>query len=559
MGQQKDSKQEDELKWADNVSAVDKLAAMDDPGETQKDVVGNGDQSNSTLSTESEGFRQAGKILSPGQMFANNYKIVSVLGIGGNSVVYKAHHMLLNRDFAIKVLLPDRIPKEKAIRRFQQEAQAVSHLEHPNIVKLNEFGLDEAGQPYLVMSYVEGIPLSQLIEQTGRLNVDRSIKLVSAAADALKHAHAEGIIHRDIKPSNIIITTGINGTESVKIVDFGIAKIEIEGEARVTLTETGEVFGSPAYMSPEQCLGQPTDARTDIYSLGCVLYECVMGKPPFDKRSALETLMSHIQQPVTFDPLIAIGELKTVIENCLAKRVRLRYQSIAELQSDLQRIQTGMSPQRKAAGLSQRKLLNIAWLAAAALSIPAIIYCASKFQQANQTPPATPTVTVPSSGYYGGASPSDFAPGAIKPHIANPLGTASGDAYAEADSMDKSSLVYFQKGDYKHAIQMLEFCRDTYHEGGTHFDPQGNIETAYRAEDFQHLGQCYVAMHQLDQAAANYKEALRLYTKVTLKSIPLYDQAVFGYVAVLQQQGKNAEADSVTHQYQTIGKVTNVP
>jgi len=565
MGELKDSTKEDELGLRNEDSVSDNSVTLTDPKKAQIDSGGltgapetGSSRSNPSLNTttqpesaDSKTFSQAGKILEPGEMIAHYYKVISVLGTGGNSVVYKTCHVLLDKTVAIKVLLPDRIPNDKAIRRFQQEAQAVSRLEHPNIVKLNEFGVDDSGQPYLVMSYVDGVPLSTLIEQSGRLASDRAIKLVSDAADALRHAHGEGIVHRDIKPSNIIVTQSVDGSESVKIVDFGIAKIEIQGEAHATLTETGEVFGSPAYMSPEQCLGQPTDARSDIYSLGCVLYECVMGKAPFPENSALETLMSHIQKPVTFDHEIAIGGLKSVITGCLAKRASDRYQSVAELKSDLERVQSGIPPQRKP---KPKASLPVRSLSAATILGLGVLLGLALINHFN-----TPPVVAPPGDYYGGATPADFAPGAIKPHIAKPLGTTFGDAYSEADSMDRSSMLYFQKGDFNHAIQMLEFCRDTYKEGGTHYDKEGNIETAYRAQACQHLGQCYVALNKLDKAAENYKEALQLYTKVTTATIPMYGEAVSGYAAVLQQLGRNSDAASIMRQFQTTGKITNVP
>ena len=287
-------------------------------------------------------------VLTPGQTLAKHYEIISELGRGGNSIVYRARHLLLDEPCALKLLLPDRIPNEKAIRRFQQEAKAVSRLAHPNIIRLREFGIDDSGRPFLAMDFVEGTPLSSMIEGSGQLSVGQTIDLVSIACDALRHAHGEGVVHRDIKPSNILVGKGKDGTPAPKIVDFGIAKLEAPEQA-LSLTETGEIFGSPLYMSPEQCLGKPVDERTDVYALGCVLYECVFGKPPFTGESAIETLMAHVQEEPSIDESVCGKPLKRVIERCLAKSQADRYQSIAALQEDLSKAKRGEEPRHGAA------------------------------------------------------------------------------------------------------------------------------------------------------------------------------------------------------------------
>ena len=174
-------------------------------------------------------------------------------------------------------MLPDKVPNEKQVRRFQQEAKAVSKLNHPAIVKIHEFDIDESGRPYIVMDYVEGHSLSSMIRERGCLSSSHAIRLLSQAVDALTVAHANGIVHRDIKPSNIIVVTEDNGSLSIRLVDFGIAKVTVPEGKNDTLTSTGEVLGSPQYMSPEQCLGKAVDIRTDIYALGCVLYDVLDG------------------------------------------------------------------------------------------------------------------------------------------------------------------------------------------------------------------------------------------------------------------------------------------
>lgn len=230
-----------------------------------------------------------------GTIFDGKYEILSQLGQGGMSAVYKAKNLILNRIVAIKILLGSRNLNAQAIMRFQQEARAASQLDHPNIVKVHDFSVSADQAPYMVMDYVEGNSIAEIILDEGKLDPYRAIDLILQACDALDHAHEQGVIHRDIKPSNIMVTHSKSASEVAKIVDFGVAKlIEEEQGAAPQLTRTGEVFGSPLYMSPEQCLGKKVDARTDIYSLACVLFEELTGVPPFRADNVLATMQMHI-------------------------------------------------------------------------------------------------------------------------------------------------------------------------------------------------------------------------------------------------------------------------
>jgi serine/threonine-protein kinase len=233
-----------------------------------------------------------------GSIFDGKYEILSLLGQGGMSAVFKARNLVLNRIVAIKILLGNRNLNEQSLLRFQQEARAASHLDHPNIVKVHDFSVSIDHAPYMVMDYVEGSSIAELIALEGQLDPYRSIDLILQACDALEHAHEQGVVHRDLKPSNIMVTSLKGGRELAKIVDFGVAKLlEEEQAATPQLTRTGEVFGSPLYMSPEQCLGKKVDARSDIYSLACVLFEELTGAPPFRAENVLATMHMHISDP----------------------------------------------------------------------------------------------------------------------------------------------------------------------------------------------------------------------------------------------------------------------
>lgn len=277
-----------------------------------------------------------------GTVLAGNYEILDVLGQGGMGVVYRGKHSLMERIVAIKMLLSQLISDTNSVKRFQQESKASARLKHPHIIDVYDFGISPAGQPYIVMEFLEGTPLSDLIKKEGQISVDRSIKLIAQACDALDHAHKQGVVHRDLKPSNIVLTTYDEEKDYVKVVDFGVAKlIEIgnNGEGQ-RLTQAGEVCGSPVYMSPEQCMGQELDARSDIYSMGIVLYETLTGKLPILGKTMVDTMSKHISEPpVPFNvarPDLYIPErLEWVVNKALSKDPANRQQSMEELKFDL--------------------------------------------------------------------------------------------------------------------------------------------------------------------------------------------------------------------------------
>lgn len=290
-----------------------------------------------------------------GTTLAGRYKILSKVGRGGMSIVYKGQHLLMDRIVAIKMLHADLISDPTTISRFQQEARAVSALTHPNVILVFDFGLSSQGLPYLVMDYLQGESLSDIIKQQKHLPVKRCIEIFTQACDALTHAHHKGIIHRDIKPANIMLTVDEEGHEIVKVVDFGIAKmLPRDGEEAIKLTQTGEIFGTPLYMSPEQIMGRPLDVRSDIYSLGCVLYESLTGRPPCLGNNAVDTMNKHLaQEPPHFADVLVDEDIPEAIEavvwKALAKDPNNRYQTMSDLKQDLQ-IAGGVTDWRDSAG-----------------------------------------------------------------------------------------------------------------------------------------------------------------------------------------------------------------
>ncbi len=278
-----------------------------------------------------------------GEILDGKYGIVKCLGIGGMSVVYQARDLSLGRNVAIKMMPLKSGHTMQDLPRFQQEAQTISRLNHPNLVTVFDFNVNYM-PPYLVMEYIEGKSLAEVLSSEGPLSLERGISVLRQMCDALAHAHENGVVHRDLKPANILLQKIQPGEEVVKIVDFGIAKIvQQDNPDAQNFTRSGEILGSPLYMSPEQCQGKKLDHRSDIYSMGCVLYAIFVGAPPFQGPTAFETIQMHLhEQPDSISSrrqdLAYAFELDSVLYKAMAKEPSQRYQTVAELDEALKRI-----------------------------------------------------------------------------------------------------------------------------------------------------------------------------------------------------------------------------
>ncbi len=261
-----------------------------------------------------------------------NYELESIVAEGGAGSVYRAKHRLLDKFVAFKVLRTDHRLDENTLARFKNEAQLASTFNQENVCNVMDFGILDDGRPYIVMDWIEGQTISDLIKAKNQISSDEAIQILLQVCEGLKYAHRKGLVHRDIKPSNVILSRSENGV-TAKIVDFGIAKlIDHEGEQ---LTNTGVVLGSPPYMSPEQCMGLPVDYRSDIYSLGCLLYEMLAGRPPFLGETAMLTILGHIQGNLTALTEVRKTDLPPslafVTSKALEKKPEDRFQSVEEL------------------------------------------------------------------------------------------------------------------------------------------------------------------------------------------------------------------------------------
>jgi predicted Ser/Thr protein kinase len=300
--------------------------------------------------TSGQGFGGALE-LPAGTIIAERYKVIEEIGRGGMGVVYRVLQLTLDREMALKTIDGHDV-KDATWRRFQQEAKASSLLDHPNLISVHDSGVIEGKHPYFVMDYVQGTTLSKLVEEKGPLTVEEALPIFIQVCFGLAYAHDLGIVHRDLKPSNIMLMKPPGGgAYIVKIVDFGIAKLhQAEGADIQGLTKTGEIFGSPLYMSPEQCLGIAVDHRSDIYALGCVFFEALAGLPPFMGNTALATMMQHQSERPPSLKEATLGKefpqpVEALIARLLEKDPDKRYQSLKAVARDLSLLQQGVSGQ----------------------------------------------------------------------------------------------------------------------------------------------------------------------------------------------------------------------
>ena len=286
-----------------------------------------------------------------GSVIADRYHVVRKLGEGGMGRVYLAEHVRMGRKSAVKVMNPAMVNDAEAISRFNREAANASRISHPNVAAIYDFGETSDGLIYLAMEFVEGEPLSDIIEREGTLPAPRVADIVRQTGDALSVAHELGIVHRDLKPDNIMVAKNRDGSDCVKVVDFGIAKAANSELQKVT--RTGLIVGTPQYMSPEQLAGDPIDGRSDVYSLALVAFAMLTGMLPFPGETAQAAMITRLtERPRTLAearPDVAWpAALQEVFDRALARDVADRHRTAAELAGDLARAVEGM-PEASAA------------------------------------------------------------------------------------------------------------------------------------------------------------------------------------------------------------------
>jgi len=313
-----------------------------------------------------------------GEVIAGRYELLEMIGKGGMSSVYKAHDRLLDRQIAVKILHPHFTEDEEYVERFRREARAVAQLSHPNIVTVIDRGEDE-GRQYIVFEYVEGENLKQLLERTGPMAVRDALLLALQMARALAFAHGRGLIHRDVKPQNVLLNAG----GQAKMTDFGIARsVDVQG-----VTITGTVLGTSEYIAPEQARGERVDAQTDVYSLGVVLYELLVGGVPYEGETFVTVALKHVNEPVPpvlerrpdVPPRVALA-----VERAMAKSPDERFSSMQQLVDELEGCLDELDPgdeqvtmiSRQPVAAKQprrrKRRLGVLWPIAAVLAVLAV-------------------------------------------------------------------------------------------------------------------------------------------------------------------------------------------
>jgi tetratricopeptide (TPR) repeat protein/tRNA A-37 threonylcarbamoyl transferase component Bud32 len=428
--------------------------------------------------------------LRAGTTFAGRYQIMSELGRGAICTVYLAHEAILDRKVALKVLKPSLISTQSA--RFRNEARTTSTLKHPNIVNILSCGADSEGTPYIAMEYLQGQTLEHLLAQEKGVGRERFAEIFMPVLSALVYAHSQNIVHRDLKPSNIMLC--LDGeSRQVKLLDFGIAKI-LEAANPENLQETLGFCGSPYYMSPEQCAGAKVDGRSDVYSLACVMYEVIVGKPPLAGETPLSTMYKHLNESISrleeiSGSLQVSRTLARSIMKALSRDPAQRQQSMSEFESEV----AGSLSGGGIIEIQPGKLKLILAAAASALLLAVALSCfliagknAAPISQGKLRPPGKRTAAVkPAIGV-----PS---PGVNLPAI-----------FSEIENLQARKDFKGAEIKCREAIRMGEQCRD---------DRPEWIFDAY-----QSLGLLYCNMNRFDEAGKQFRLALEVFPSKESKS-----------------------------------------
>jgi serine/threonine protein kinase len=502
-------------------------------------------------------------------------EIISCLGQGGVSRVYKARQLQLDRLVAVKVLSVTKTNSQDLIRRFHKEAKLTSALVHPNIVKTISSGIAADGSPYLVMEYLEGLSLAQELKEHGRLMLQKFRNVLLPALSALEHAHQAGVIHRDIKPGNIMLCCSEDGEETVKLVDFGIAKVYAESESPAqSLTRTECLLGTPAYMSPEQCLARPLDGRSDLYSLACVMYESLSGEAPFRGDSSYELMHKHSQapppSPADLKARVEISnELAEAIVHGLAKDPADRPQTArafaAELKAALEDVRLDRVPRLKSTAASPKHFRTMLFSAGAILFL--VLLSSLSIFNTNRSP-VTTQLSKPETEEQRNEADAlrnliriENHRGQDSPLVARPLARLADvfireKKYDKAEPLLKRLLAIREKANDQDLPETIYQLGDCCNELGRHSQAESLFKRSLSiyensrepnrlgiAKVLTHLGSCYQQEKKYTEAESTFKRAITSAIEVYGSDQKEVGDAITRLARFYQYRGRNAEAE----------------
>jgi serine/threonine-protein kinase len=518
--------------------------------------------------------------LSAGTVVGGRYQVLELIGRGANGSVYRARQAGLNRDVAIKLLNLDFVNDEESLKRFELEAKSTAKLSHHNVCAVYDHGVLPNGQPYMICEYLNGKTLREVLKKHKLFSPADAIELCVQICDGISAAHDRGIVHRDLKPANIMICVNEQEEAVVKIIDFGMAKI-MRGQRGNTetfgLTQTGDILGTPYYMSPEQATGKPIDWRSDIYALGCVLFEMVSGSVPFHGSSEYEVIEKHVYGPVPALPLhiVVPEQIPAVIKRCLAKSPDLRYSSAQEMKEELMGRQVSASARAHGSALRgmavAQDVSKSVKLGGITQFIPLLIlavlgvigwYCFSQFggflwqaQQKVNPAPATPAMV----HYTAPANPHELPRELEELKIISDLSEQARfcEAYAAKHNFDygaEHQLVmlysnFDERRSAEHANNIFKHCINDEHamehiagNKQSSFPKVGQAYLAHQLKTYADLpflnAACVLKMGEFCQANSELKEAASYYAGLANQS----DPTLAPYVALAKQRLKKMPA-----------------
>ncbi len=466
----------------------------------------------------------------PKPNLGDRFEFLSMIGSGGMGTVYKVKERSTQEIFAVKVLQDELARDQVALNRFEQEVLSTAKLSHANLVSVYEYSTTPDGSPYMLMEYIAGQSLAARLQQSGSVNVDQALDLFIQITEALEEAHQAGLIHRDLKPSNIMLASTSTDTEIPKIVDFGIARTVDESvRNKETITKTTEIVGSPLYMSPEQCTGGELDAKSDIYSLGCVMFEAITGQPPFDGSNPVQIILKQISGTVPsltekVDSSAKLLELDKVIQKCLAKEKTLRYLSASQLAGDLKKIAAGQRLKINGTSGSVETIGKLTLGFGAFVIIWMLLFAFCIF---------TPV-------FYYASHPPEVE--TAKPETALTNALQAVNSYSNqgrlASELQRVAFYHFRERSYAQALPLLKYVAETNKRTGNLYS---------EAFCYQCIGQCYLASKNYQESYEWYKKSMDMFSTLPKSAfVPGAEtETKTGYIEVLRKLGRQAEADAV--------------